>query len=255
MFMLFTCDQNGNLQVRGFIEGDDGIFRMKGTPPDSSKFAKLGLVIKIVKFKELNHASFCGLVFDINDRTNVTDPIKQVVNFGWTTKRYARSKKGVHMCLLKAKALSMLYQYPACPILTALGLKIMQLTASYDVKSFLDKHKDKMYDVYKVGIINEALQRYLEGNLLTRRPGTRTRLLVEELYGVTMSHQYEIEQYFGSLKTIEELDHPLIEFYLKPEWKTYHDSYAVRLNLASQWDNFWVPFPQMRKEFNPLIFA
>lgn len=225
MFMLFTCYENGNTNVVGFIEGDDGIFRMQGAPPADSKFEDLGLVIKVAKFNELSHASFCGMVFDVDDRTNVTDPIKQLVSFGWTSQRYARSRKGVHMCLLRCKALSLAYQYPSCPIICKLASKITRLTAGYDVGTFLAKQGNASFDEYKLRIIKEAIE-YFKTNKLDAEPGIKTRLLVEELYGVSLSSQFAIEAYIENLDEIKQLDCPHISMHTSTHSRDYAERFS-----------------------------
>jgi hypothetical protein len=247
MFMLYLCEQNGNKNIRGVIEGDDGLFVMDGSPPEQSVFSNFGLSIKIINFKDLNYASFCGMVFDVHDRTNVVDPIKELISFGWTTRRYARSKKSVHMHLLRAKALSMAYQYPACPILTKLSNKILYLTRSYDAYSFVKKQGSCLYNQYEMVLIEEA-KKYLNKNHLDLEPGVRTRMLVETLYGVSIPDQISIEKYIDSLETIKELDCPIISMYASKESSDYFEKYALKINYKQDLDNFTILFNSEREK-------
>jgi hypothetical protein len=246
MFMLYLCHENGNKHVKGVIEGDDGLFTMCGSPPDPAQFSKFGLNIKIINFADINHASFCGMVFDAKDRTNVTDPIAELVSFGWTTHRYARSSRKVHMHLIRAKALSMAYQYPACPILTKLSNKMLLLTKSYDVQQFVGRRGTSVFSLYEQEIFSQAL-RYLERNKLNLEPGYNTRLLVEQLYNVPVEDQLAIEKYIDGMTEITVLKNPTIDKYLKTDWVEYFSTYAIELGEKINVDQLDLMWPAVRE--------
>jgi len=246
MFMLFLCKENGNECVKGVIEGDDGLFTMIGSPPDPKTFADFGLSIKIVNFADINHASFCGMVFDAKDRTNVTDPISELVSFGWTTHRYARSSKKVHMHLIRAKALSLAYQYPACPILTKLSNKMLYLTRSYDAEKFVGRRGTSVFNLYEQEIFRQA-KLYLEKNKLDLPPGHNTRLLVEQLYGIPIEDQLAIEKYIDGLTEITVLRNATLDKYLKTDWLNYFDSYSIRLGQTTDVDQLDLMWPAVRE--------
>jgi hypothetical protein len=245
MFMLYLCKLNGNSSVKGVIEGDDGLFVMKGSPPKKDVFDAFGLSIKIIKFADINHASFCGMVFDTRDRTNVTDPISELVSFGWTTARYSRSSKRIHMHLIRSKALSLAYQYPACPILTKFSNKMLMLTKSYDAKSFVDKRGTSVFNQYEKRIFDEALA-YLKMNKLDLPPGNNTRLLVEQLYGVAIEDQIAIEDYLDSLTEITSLSSPNLDKYLQTDWISYFNTYSIDLDYKSDINNLDLFWPRVR---------
>lgn len=235
MFMLFFCGESGCTNICGCIEGDDGIFVFDGVPPTEEEFFKYGLIIKVIVFAELNHASFCGMVFDMDDLTNVTDPISELVSFGWTTARYAKSKKSVHMCLLRAKALSLAYQYPACPILTKLAYKVCQLTASYDSRRFLQNQATHAFNQYELQMMLEAHQ-YFDKNNLNREPGIKTRILVQDLYGLTITEQLVLEKYIDDMTEIKPMCHPLIYQHAPSVWEEYYSRFTVSLPIECNFD-------------------
>lgn len=246
MFMLYLCSENGNTNVKGVIEGDDGLFTMVGTPPDAKVFAEFGLNIKIINFSDINHASFCGMVFDAVDRTNVTDPISELLSFGWTTRRYSRSNIKTHMHLIRAKALSMAYQYPACPILTKLSNKMLYLTRSFDALSFVGKRGTSVFNLYEQELFRQATV-YLSKNKLDLEPGINTRLLVEQLYGIAVEDQISIEKYIDGLTEITVLNHPTIDKYLKKDWIDYYNTYTIKLGQTVDADNLDLMWPAVRE--------
>lgn len=249
MFMLYLMKEAGCVDVEGVIEGDDGLFVCTGTPPNTQTFLDFGLIIKMGEVSDLNHASFCGMVFDLEERTNVTNPIEELVSFGWTTAQYSKSKKNVHMNLIRAKALSLAYQYPACPILTKLAYKMCQLTASYDSKTFLKKNS-AAFSQYEIELVRKAHD-YFDKNGLLKEPGIKTRSLVSQLYGVSIEDQKSIENYIDNLKTIQPLDCPQLQKYLDQSWIEYNDKYVTFAHTKSRlMDDAAMVWPRLRKVFD-----
>lgn len=128
MAALFILAECGTRNAVGVVEGDDGLFRVDKRVPTIQDFADLGLNIKIELHDDVATASFCGLIFDRDDLANVTDPREVLASFGWTSAKYLRASDRTHKMLLRAKALSLLYQYPGCPILQPLALWAMRHT-------------------------------------------------------------------------------------------------------------------------------
>jgi len=224
MIFLFLCEENCCTDVEGVVEGDDGLFTCHGPPPTSEQFAELGFVIKMEEHLELSHASFCGLVFDLDDEVVVTDPIETLVQFGWVTRQYSHCGQKTLMKLLRCKALSLAHQYPGCPIISALAMYGMKVSRSYCVRDFVKRAKMCMWDREQL-IAAVRDERSLIDKVCVPKIGTR--LLVESKYGVTVEHQILIEKYLGSLSSLVELNCPYIELYVKPVWNHYFRNYAV----------------------------
>jgi hypothetical protein len=230
MFMLYFFKKQGLSNPAGVIEGDDGLF-VVDRKINEKFFVDFGLNVKMELVSELNHASFCGMVFDLDEKTNVTNPIHELIGFGWSSAKYARSKDGIKKCLLRSKALSMAYQYPACPILTTLSAKICELTAGYDSLALLEKRGD-FTCLYEKTIIREA-HTFFEKHKLLAEPGPKTRILIEQLYGITLSDQIEIEKYIREMTSIHEIDIPALNKYLPKDCIRYADEYVVTTTNAS----------------------
>jgi hypothetical protein len=201
MFLYFMCDRLGS-KVACCVEGDDCIARIEGTIPTSEDFKQLGLNIKLEVHDDLATASFCGLVFDVDDLLNVTDPRKILNTFGWSTERYVNARDCVRKRLLRAKALSLAHAYPGCPILSALARYALRVTRSHDVRHLVYQWRNS-YE-------REWMMSIMECPPLEVEPPIRTRLLVEKLYGVPVSTQILIEEWLDTLQTLQPLDHPSI---------------------------------------------
>lgn len=226
MFILMMAEECG-IEVLGVtVEGDDGIFSTT-KPVDDRWFKNNGLLVKLDEHIDISTASFCGLVFDVNDGTNVTNPIAAIAKFGWTDSTYAMSKRSIHRTLLKCKALSLAHSYPRCPLLTALANRMIHLTSRYDVEGFLKKHRF-CSDSFKEDLVRGAVESYKKGNLVFGEPGMRTRVLVQSLYGIPIADQIHIESYFSSLRSLDEpLDDPILLSHMPDLWKQNYNKYVL----------------------------
>jgi len=228
MVMEYFAWKKG-MEVVGVVEGDDGLCRFSGPIPDASEFAKLGLTIKLEKHTRFESASFCGLVFHPDDCLNVTDPRKALASFGWIDGMYAGSKASKQLALLRCKALSMAHQYPGCPILSVLADKALELTSGRDVRHLVKQ--SRAFSTYE----REKLLLILpdERSLAHRRVTTpfTTRLVMDEVFGVSVDSQIAIERYISGLTlnadgTLPVLDHVLIDDLMDDVWKDYSSSYV-----------------------------
>lgn len=226
MLMLFALHDNGCTHVAGVVEGDDALFAYRGRPPDGEYFRDLGFNIKLEYHDELNTASFCGLVFDIEDLVNVTDVRQVLLNFGWTTRAYVLSNRGTRMMLLRAKGFSLAYEYRGCPILGALARYALRVTRTFS-KQKLHRYvtESKNINEYERGTLLEAIKIY---PIVANMPvPTNTRYLVERLYGVTVETQIAIEKYLDSLTKLQPLRLPAI-YDIMPEVSKHYFHHYVR---------------------------
>jgi len=224
MFMLFMCHEKG-VDVDGVVEGDDGLFRIDGEAPTEEDFKQLGLVLKMEQHDSLATASFCGIIFDEVDQKNITDPRVVLASFGWTTRQYARAKSARLRELLRCKSLSLAYQYPGCPIISALADYGLRVTAGVDITRVFEKDRGAYANEWYRNRLKQAVSQFRN---VPRAPvGIRTRLLMERMYGVPEFMQRSIEQYLDTLTVVQPLQHPLLETIMATEWKHYWDNYVT----------------------------
>lgn len=222
MFMLFMAEHVGCRKVRGVVEGDDGLFSMIGTPPTSQDFSLLGLIIKMDIQDYIETASFCGLVFDTEDLINVTDPRDVLATFGWGSATYANSKTSKLKTLLRCKALSIAHQYPGCPILGELAQYALRVTRSHDTRKIIRHWKN----TYEREQLLEAQANWKNARLY-REPPLRTRLLVEKLYGISISQQLNIELYLRTKTDLGHLEAATISMVMPKVWGEYWNEYVL----------------------------
>jgi hypothetical protein len=216
MFFLFLTHENSG-SADGFVEGDDGLFRV--TPPSAAptkeQFARLGLTIKIETTKVLSEASFCGQVYDMDELIVVTDPLETLARVGFTNKRYVKANKSTRMQLLRAKGFSLAYQYAGCPLLQELGHRILHLTKGVEVSQRVIGCMDQWE--------KQKLELAMKVSAVKKEIGQGTRALVEKLYGVTVEQQFAIEK---RISTLQLGLHPMPLMDLcDPSWTEYYERY------------------------------
>lgn len=232
--LYFVCERLGipYKNVLAFFEGDDGIFRIilpAGTRlPTSVDFADVGFQIKIEYHDTLSTASFCGLVFDDEDRLNVTDPMKVICNFGWTTGRYSKAGKGVKLDLLRCKALSLAHQYPGCPMVCALARYGLRVTRTRDVRSFIQRSRN--IGQWQREIFTAALS----SDPVNVDPPIRTRLLVESLYGISVETQLAFEKYMDTKNDLSPISVANILPHCHDDWLQYFRDYVLEVPPAEE---------------------
>jgi len=194
MLMLYCAEKQELGELFAVFEGDDGLCRFSsGRTVDPMLLRQLGFTVKMEIFSELAHASFCGMIFDPDSCQQIGDPRRFAAALGWTSAKYIGSRDATKKALLRAKALSGLYQFPACPIITALCRRIIFLTSQYSVARVLGSRNTNWWErvVLKDAILfQDVCQEITLG----------TRLLMEHKYGISVEEQVRIEQQFGDIQ-------------------------------------------------------
>lgn len=229
----YTSRSKSCVRFSGQFEGDDGV---TGTLPVESSpttkdFEELGWSCKLETTLDFSKASFCGIVADEDDLLTVCDVRQYLVDFAWTSPRYVKANFSTRLSLLRAKGYSAIYQYPGCPIIQALGYYALRVTNI----DFVDKKMRRMIE--KGGI---ARNRYKKEELLRaiahKIPEpmlipTNTRMLVDQLYGVTPEQQMDIERVLEHKNDLEPLE---IELNYPKDWITNWNLYVSDRNLETR---------------------
>lgn len=209
VIMYFVLTEAGCTHIFGVVEGDDGLFTFVGSLPTQAMFNTLGFDIKLDVHDCLSSASFCGLVFDLEDRVNVTDPRQVLINLGWVGRKYNFANSRTRMMLLRAKGYSLAFTYPSCPILSAVARYLLRITKSYDIRHYIENSRNlnqwdrqKLLDAYAYG----STAGFCESPI-----GDNTRDLVKRLYHIDEDQQRELERYFDSLNQLVPLSHPIFD--------------------------------------------
>lgn len=235
IFMLYAAQCCGCEDVLGVVEGDDGLFSMRvpagAKLPDVEFFRTMGLTMKLEVHQKMSTASFCGLVFDETDMKNVTSPLDELASFGYTTSRYAGASRKTLEQLLRCKSFSMVYQYNGAPILSALGMMGLRVTARHGKvgsQQMADLVNRFVTNTYERDTAFEALKEGLPDVTV----GMQTRLLVQEKYGIPVGAQLDVEAYLDSITDIREIRFDRLLAMCPTQWRDYYHMYA-RYSIAA----------------------
>lgn len=237
MFMLFGLHEN-KIQFKGLVvEGDDGLLSAARRIPEEY-FTKMGLNVKLEVKDKLSEASFCGLVFDEEEKIIISDPMYYLCTVPWISPRYTFASRKTKLELLKSKVLSMLWQFPGCPILDAYAKRMMYLLEGIKerVDTSLSYYDRKRY--FK-------LMSMLEKNgVPMKEPGLRTRALMEKLFNIPVESQLKIESDIAKM-TLESFVSEAALEYCPRSWKTNFEKYCFK--------NYHVDYTSL--EYPPLRFG
>lgn len=228
---LFVLKEKGCKNVTFVVEGDDGLFMFDGPCPSEQDFLDLGFIIKLTPVENLNEASFCGVVFDSVDRATLADPYKCLATVSWLDAKYVGSSKKKRTAMAQVKGLSLLAQYPGCPVLQSVALWLLR------VHGYQPSRRDEIL-AYAYANSRDWWQREVIRSLKTSpftpvRIGEGSRLIVEKVYGMSVGLQNQLEQMFDAASAEVDLSsvHGLPLMY-KQHWNQYvvrsHKSYADR---------------------------
>lgn len=225
MFTLFLAEENGCLNIRGVVEGDDGLFTMEGLFPTVEQYKSLGLVIKQDIHDSISTASFCGIVFADRDRNIITNPLDEILNFGYCSGKYAKANERTRMQLLRAKALSMVYQYPGCPMLGALARYGLRMTKNCQVGRLLNNGTFNMWEKEQLLEALAYFKKDYKHLSIQKDIGFDSRLLVEQLYGIPITVQVKFEEYMDAKTDLSPINFPLLDHFVHPDQIDYYWRY------------------------------
>lgn len=186
MLALYINEVNGGTidSIEGYVEGDDGIFAME-RPLCKDDYAKLGFDIKITEIGDpctgTVDSSFCGLIFSDSGEI-LRNPYKFLQGFGWTSS-FIDANPTIMDQLLRAKALSAIYETPQCPIIGELARLGLKFTRGVIPRFVNDGYHSVPSDEMAIPPFS---------------PSSDTRQLFQEVYGVGLQQQLHIEELIRS---------------------------------------------------------
>lgn len=243
MLMLYALEKHGNKDIKGLIEGDDGLFNFRGPGVPTDFFEKLGFKVKLLK-AQLNTASFCGMIFDFDNKIVMADPYYALASSGFSFSAVGASKAAVTN-LTCAKGLSLMYQYAGCPLLAAWGLRMYKSGLQ---QSGVDDNtmKERLLKYYTT---SQRIDQWERDKMLTVLKGREavpikhsTRLLFEQLFGMTPEYQEMLEREFVS-STGWYYSSTLIDMYNNFK----HIDLEGNVSTYSAWTKYWMQLEQSDK--------
>lgn len=225
MLNAFLAEYTGQ-EFSGVFEGDDGLLMFSRELPSDELYARLGFVVKMTPVEDICSASFCGMIFDIEDMITVSDPKKILALFGWTNARYVRAGRRKLLILLRSKAMCILASYPQAPILRALALYGLRITESVGPMDIVRTMNAKGVCVYDRERISYALRNYDKWLVGVGEPPMRTRLLVESEFGISVEEQLVIENQLNDMHSVQPLPFGEVLVAAPESWREFWNTYV-----------------------------
>jgi hypothetical protein len=222
LLSVFIAVKSGNdideIMSSILVEGDDCICVSK-IVPDSGMYEKFGAKVKQNFYSDPCHASFCGMIFDQEAEQIIVSPVEKILNLSYTNDEYLFSSPALYKDLLRAKALSMLYSYPGCPIISNCAASILKQTVGYDPTRIL---KTKLSEYERGKWID-----ILTTEVPYEEPKLKTRILMEEKFSIPIEFQLRLEKFFDEKNDLLPYDFPEMLDYCKEEYIRYYDIYSL----------------------------
>jgi len=165
---------------------------------DESIYSDLGFYIKLDVGPDLGKMGFCQNYFDVKDPDprNIVDPLKHLGKFAWTTSAAKHGSERVLKELARAKCFSLLHLAPGNPVLDSMSRWILRATKGSQVRFSNDWwEREKMRD--------------FNGQVETRVVTWESRVIVRDLFGLSISDQIHLEKWFDSQNEIRVIDDPV----------------------------------------------
>jgi hypothetical protein len=209
--MFYMCKKKG-LGCDGIFEGDDGVTRITAKRqedlPTVDDFKTIGMDLKLKYVSDLAAADFCGLVSHPDVLENLADPNELLVKFGWSMSTFMHSKPRVRARLLRAKAYSLAFELPHCPIAASLAAYALRVTTGV-TPLFQTDHSSKWWEAQLMDFAGNSLRRVRDLFVTLHRAIPKgSRDVVAREFDIPVSHQLKVEAYLDSQTTL----HPL------PSW-------------------------------------
>lgn len=212
MVTSFVMEESGvsDADWDGLFEGDDGIMSVTQSKIiDQTVYSRLGFKIKLEQHTELCTASFCGNVFDPEELQNTCSIDEMLSKFGWTLSPLRFAGARVCLQLLKAKAMSLLYEFGGCPVAQALGRYVLRCTEGV-IPRWSDEDMSWSFK-------NDKNAREIAHKNVLRVVGPATRQVVARKFGYPIELQLRVEKWLDEQTTIKPIpswaiSHPNVEW-------------------------------------------
>lgn len=174
----------------GLFEGDDGITLddLVDNAPEISR--DLGVLLKFEKFSSFDGAGFCSVYFDAQAGNVLTDPKKVLRKIFLFPKKYLGRKDSFLDALLRARAMSLLYNYHSCPIVSDCCHWLLQVTSGVDLSRVLDALDSRELETLRLAMNSKPW-------LYNRKIPDSSRILMTQCYGIDELVQKNIEKQFN----------------------------------------------------------
>lgn len=223
--------------------GDDQIFGVTKLPwvdynlyNDGKILQKYGVELKIDRKSSLSGSGFLSKYYSEWDDATLCDPLKQLSK-GILPVKYAHSKPGLKKALARARAMSLLFEFEQCPIVSSYARCILRCTRNVQIsKALVHMRKDDSYKFEQIKTAVEWYESFADKKNLNFTVGMDSRLVIEDNFGIPMVTQQVIEEYFDSVDDTRfplEFDVPCLDLITPEANSQFYEDYTFPNNDKS----------------------
>lgn len=230
VLIKLICSEKG-YDVHPVIEGDDALFKCPAVITQED-FAQYGVKCKIETHSSIYTAGFCGIVFDNESKSNICNPTKVMLKLPWSSRKYLTAKDKATKSLLKSKALSILWQYPGCPIVNSFALSVLRqtfhVTGKYERQDYDQNTQQYLQKTSVITSYDELIK-----TTPMREITMSTRILMEQKFDYTIQEQLELEKFFDNKMDLQPWYHNILDDKTNEDQRHYFNYYVDQLPLVN----------------------
>lgn len=167
----------GGQVMDAVVEGDDGLYVIRGHVPTEAEFRQCGCSVKLECHDDLSAAGFCSMFFveTTEGRVMMRDAREKLVRFGWTMSTWRLGGPTKLRRLLAASGFALAAEVGSCPILWVVAQQVLRETMGVEPLFCEDGYH--MF-TSRVGV---------------REPTLAVRVAYQQLFDVDIAQQLALE--------------------------------------------------------------
>lgn len=180
---------------RGVFEGDDSLTAWPAhvhKEDISRELGKLGVEAEIEQYEDIGEAGYCSMFWNAKKEL-VCEPIKVLATFPFSSSQLSSNPVN-YQPLLAAKAMSLAYRAPGCPIISAVVRRYIGSTGYMDTRNDWERRWYAQFTRTKRNNHHKAMKiEFLRWDLV-REPSDEQRELFHKVFNVDITDQKLAEQ-------------------------------------------------------------
>jgi len=183
-------------QYRGVFEGDDSLTAWPSHVTLDAIQRQLGLIgvaADMERYSELGKAGYCSMYWNQNKEL-ICDPIKVLATFPYSNSQLA-SNYDNYRGLLGAKAMSLAFRAPGCPIVSAVARRYISYEGIMETRNEYERRwYNQFTHVERTSRHRKGMKVQFSRWDLLKEPSVEQRLLFWEVFGIDVPDQREAER-------------------------------------------------------------
>lgn len=227
----FICEELYGADVAAVVEGDDSLYKTDA-PVKTQDYVDCGFTCTLEEHESINTASFCGLIFDEYSEVVIANPIKYILKTPWINRRWLNSNFNTMLGLYKSRSLSLLWQFPGCPVINEYAKYLYRMTNHVRLTTSMAREFKWNNEIF--AIVSEAV--IDETKLFDKMPKKDitfgTRMIMEQTFGITIEHQLYLEDLFRNKNDLHPIYDEIILSYTTSVQQHFNRTHVIDEDIS-----------------------